>query len=85
MTKLGDANAAKIKSNAPTYTPIIPNKTSSSTTNPSYNPTSGMTVVNNITGMNMTNPNAISEAVTQSIKYGTAVTVPASFANMGGW
>jgi hypothetical protein len=85
MTKLGDANAAKIKSNAPTYTPIIPNKTSSSTANPSYNPTSGMTVVNNITGMNMTNPNAISEAVTQSIKYGTAVTVPASFANMGGW
>ena len=79
MAAIGAAKAAAAAAkNVPVYTPITASKSSGSGSGSTYNPTSGMTVVNNVTGVNMTSPQSIVDSVMSGVKYGAAVTVPKS-------
>tara|TARA_R110000868_G_scaffold374945_1_gene639401 strand:- start:212 stop:3031 length:2820 start_codon:yes stop_codon:yes gene_type:complete len=78
MAAISAASAAKAKANAPVYTPITASGSSSSSGGSTYQTGSGMTVVNNVTGINMSSPQSIVDSVMSGVKYGAAVTAPKS-------
>ena len=81
MAELGASQAAAAAmANRPVYTPTIPSvvNSGSSSGGSAYNPLTGMTVVNNVTGVNMSSPQLIVESVLSGVKYGTAVIAPKS-------
>jgi hypothetical protein len=75
MAALSKAQAAAASANAPKYTPIIPDKTTSPTTTPSTTTTPSLTVNNNITATQV-DPYDVHLMTLSAIKYGAAVTAP---------
>jgi hypothetical protein len=81
MLALGASQAAyAAMQNAPTFTPAVAAQNSSRPAGfigpvPISNTTN---ITNNVTGVNMSDPNTAADVVTNGIKYGTAVTVSAS-------
>jgi myosin heavy subunit len=81
MLALGASQAAyAAMQNAPTFTPAVAAQNSSRPAGfigpvPISNTTN---ITNNVTGINMSDPNTAADVVTNGIKYGTAVTVSAS-------
>lgn len=76
MKAISAASAAAAIANAPTYTPIIANKTLPATTT-TTTPTSNLTVNNNITATKV-DPSDVHLMTLSAIKYGAAVTAPQS-------
>lgn len=71
MAAISAASATGIVNGAPVYTPIIPASAPTVTTT---NPVTSTNITTNVTGVNLTDPNAVADSVTNSIKYGSVIT-----------
>jgi hypothetical protein len=80
MAALGAAQASySAMQNAPTFTPIVAAQSPTTKSSGFIGPVSNTTnITNNVTGVNMSDPNTAAAVVTNGIKYGTAVTVSAA-------
>jgi hypothetical protein len=80
MAALGATQASySAMQNAPTFTPIVAAQSPTTKSSGFIGPVSNTTnITNNVTGVNMSDPNTAAAVVTNGIKYGTAVTVSAA-------
>jgi hypothetical protein len=80
MAALGATQASySAMQNAPTFTPIGAVQSPTTKSSGFIGPVSNTThITNNVTGVNMSDPNTAAAVVTNGIKYGTAVTVSAA-------
>jgi hypothetical protein len=80
MAALGATQASySAMQNAPTFTPIVAAQSPTTKSAGFIGPVSNTTnITNNVTGVNMSDPNTAAAVVTNGIKYGTAVTVSAA-------
>jgi hypothetical protein len=76
MAALGASQAAfAAMQNAPKFTPVVAAKFPTSDSASSVKTGNTTNITNNVTGLNLTDPNTTTAVITNGIKYGTAVTV----------
>lgn len=73
IAAISSAQAAAVAAKTPVYTPIVASPLPGTSAVGGTNATTNITT--NVTGVNLTSPGAVADAVTAGIKYGSAITV----------